>query len=154
MQYTGSKVENNILFENNLLEYSVYNIEYFMGGEEGIMKNVLIQNNVVRYGGYGWGYHTRADKNRGTNMQGRGKQNKTENFVFKNNIFDHSKSFLIEISAVDAKYYPKFIGNTYYQLNNSRVARIQDKDYGVKRYGAQTVTEFLGDTTGKLIIYK
>ena len=155
-QYDGAIVEEDILFENNLLEYSVYNIEYFMGREAGIMKDVFIQGNILRYGGYGWGYHTRPDKNRGTNYQGRGLQNQTANFVVKNNIFDHSMSFLAEFSANKEKpeWLPTFTGNTYYQEEDNRIARVNDKNYGVKRYGEQGIIDAFGDTTGKLHIYK
>ena len=153
-QFDGSREEKNILFENNLLEYSVYNIEYFMGGKDGVMKDVLIQGNIMRFGGYGWGYHTRPDKGRGTNFEGRGMQNRTENFVVKNNTFDLSQSFLREISAKEDAWLPTFTGNTYYQLDKTRVARIQDMDYGLKRYGEEIITQFLGDKTGKLVVYK
>ncbi len=162
MQYIGggseeNLIEENILFENNLLEYSVYNIEYFMSGKgsnPGIMRDVLIQDNVIRYGGYGFGMYTRPDKNRGTNIQGRGGLNATENFVFKNNVIDHSKSMLMELGASKEEYIPTFIGNTYYQEENNRIARINDKNYGVKRYGESAITDVLGDKTGKLVIYK
>ena len=125
-----------------------------MGGADGIMKDVLIQGNITRFGGYGWGYHTRPDKGRGTNYEGRGERNKTENFVVKNNIFDHSKSFLIEMSAKEDAWLPTFIGNKYYQIESSRIARVQDTDYGYKRYGDAIITEHIGDTTGKLVLYK
>ena len=155
-QYDGAIVEENIVFENNLLEYSVYNIEYFMGRAEGVMKDVLIQGNIMRYGGYGWGYHTRPDKNHGANYQGRGLQNHAENFIVKNNILDHSKSMLAEVGANKEKpeWLPTFIGNKYYQLEDSRIARVNDHNYGVKRYGAQGLIDGLGDTTGTLYIYK
>ncbi len=152
MQYTPAEgiLEQNILFENNLLEYSNYNIEYF---NSGLTKNVLIQNNIIRYGGYGFGMHTRPDKNKGTNIEGRGTK-LTENFVFKNNIIDHSKSFLVEGSAQDEANLPKFEGNKFMQLESSRVALWQGKNYGVKKYGEKAVTEILGDKTGTLHIYK
>ncbi len=152
MQYTPAEgiLEQNILFEDNLLEYSNYNIEYF---NSGLTKNVLIKDNVIRYGGYGFGMHTRPDKNKGTNIEGRGTK-LTENFVFKNNIIDHSKSFLVEGSGKDEANLPKFEGNKFMQLETSRVALWQGSNYGVKKYGLKAVTDILGDKTGTLYIYK
>ena len=158
MQYSSNTTspiyEENILFEDNLFEYSVYNIEYFyhvQNSKESSIRNVLIQDNIIRHGGYGWGYYSRSDKNKGTNVQGRG-TDRVENFVFKNNIFDHSKSYLIESSLGEGTIV--FTGNTYAQLEKSRICQINDKNYGVKRYGKTAITDILGDKTGKLIIIK
>lgn len=152
MQYIGDLDEKNILFEDNLLEYSVYNIEYFLNGGTGKMINVMIKDNIVRHGGYGWGYYSRPDKNKGCNIMGVG-DNKTENFVVQNNIFDHSKSYLIGMSANDESHLPVFKGNTYLQYENARVCQKQNKNYGIERYGEAAVTEGVGDATGKLIKY-
>ena len=152
MQYAGNLDEKNILFENNLLEYSVYNIEYFLNNGTGKLIDVMIKDNIIRHGGYGWGYYSRSDKNKGTNVMGRG-QNLAENFVFKNNIFDHSKSFLIEIQATEDQYLPKFEGNTYLQYTNARICMRQGKNFSVQRQGMGAITDGLGDATGKFVDY-
>lgn len=149
MQYVGSKTEQNILFENNLLEYSVYNIEYFLSG--GTFKNILIQNNIVRHGGYGWGYYSRPNKNRGTNVSG-GCATYNENFVYKNNIFDHSKSFLLSING-SGGFYPTFKGNTFAQKGGFRICIWDGKNYGMKKHGEEALNNVFKDLTGKLITY-
>lgn len=57
-QWSGDKTatgnEENIKYTNNLLEYSVYNIEYFLRDTQGKYKDVEFSGNIVRYAGYGW----------------------------------------------------------------------------------------------------
>lgn len=150
MQYSGNLTEENILFENNLLEYSFYNIEYFCPG--GVYRNILIQNNIVRHASYGWGFYSRPDKNRGTNVSG-GYADINENFVYKNNIFDHSKRFLLKIDTAPDAFFPTFEGNTFAQKGGLRILRKDDQDYGMKKHGEAVLTDIFKDKTGKLIMY-
>lgn len=158
MQYSSNSTtpiyEENILFEDNLFEYSVYNIEYFyhvQNSKESSIRNVLIQDNIIRHGGYGWGYYSRPNKNKGTNVSG-GCATYNENFVYKNNIFDHSKSFLLRING-SGGFYPTFEGNTFAQKGDFRICIWDGKNYGMKKHGEEALNNVFKDLTGKLITY-
>lgn len=155
MQYitksTEKTYEQNIHFTNNLLDYSVYNIEYFINGEGDYgMKDVEISNNIIRRGGYGWGYEARPNKNNGTNVQGISQYNKAENFVFRDNIFDRANSFLVNVSAGDTSWLPTFEGNTFVQYSTGRTFKHMGKNYGTNK-GIDPVKDVLGDKTATLI---
>ena len=149
---TGTVSEVNIKYTNNLLEYSVYNFEYFLRNTTGEFSNVEISNNIMRYGGYGWGTLSRPEKSAGTNIQG-GNSCKSENFVIKDNIFVHGMPKLIRIRNTNDSPMPEFIGNTYIVNKNRDIYHTYTKVFAAKDYVGKTAAEVFGDETGKLIIY-
>ena len=160
MQFQGETekivIEQNILFENNLLELNNYNIEYFLNPvpiEGSIIKDVSIKNNIIRGGGFGWGYHSRGDRDYGTNIMGGG-TNVTANFVYTGNIFEHAKSMLITIRSADEKHLPTFTGNTYAQYEKTQVLERQGFPYKIKKHGQKIYTDIIGDKSAKIILYQ
>ena len=149
---TGTVSEVNIKYTNNLLEYSVYNFEYFLRNTTGEFSNVEISNNIMRYGGYGWGTLSRPEKSAGTNIQG-GNSCKSENFVIKDNIFVHGMPKLIRINNTNGSPMPTFSGNTYI-INKTRDFFVTSEGtVSVKGNENKTAEEIYGDKTGKIIIY-
>ncbi len=57
----GTKDHDGVLFKDNLLEYSVYNIEFWSAG--GNIKNMKFTGNFLRYGGFGFGEYQRTENN-------------------------------------------------------------------------------------------
>ncbi len=108
----GTVKHENVLYKDNLIEYCIYNIEYFLeqdSNEEQVMKNVCMTGNILRFAGYGWGsYYSRA-----AHIKGWDHRNISENFVIENNILDRSRSMLIHCGVQDAKDLPTMKGNTY-----------------------------------------
>ena len=102
----------NVTYRNNLIEYCIYNIEYFLeqtGHEDQIMKNVIMEGNILRFAGYGWGsFYSRA-----AHIKGWDHRNISENFVIRNNIFDRSRSMVLHCGVQEAKHLPVMSGNTY-----------------------------------------
>lgn len=102
----------NVTYRNNLIEYCIYNIEYFLeqtGHEDLIMKNVIMEGNILRFAGYGWGsFYSRA-----AHIKGWDHRNISENFVIRNNIFDRSRSMVLHCGVQEAKHLPVMSGNTY-----------------------------------------
>lgn len=123
----------NVTYRDNLIEYCIYNIEYFLeqnGHEDQIMRNVVIENNILRFAGYGWGSHYP----RAAHIKGWDHRNISEDFIIKNNIFDRSRSMVIHCGVQDAKDLPVLCGNTYIHF--------ADNDHNLGRYCERGSTQF------------
>lgn len=57
----GEKDIEDVLFKDNLLEYNVFNIEFWSHG--GNIKNMKFTGNFLRYGGFGFGEYQRTENN-------------------------------------------------------------------------------------------
>lgn len=162
MQFQGETentiVEQNILFEGNLLELNYYNIEYFLNPVpigDSKFKNVLVNDNIIKDGGFGWGYYSRSDRTYGTNVMGNG-TNVSENFVFTNNTFLNAKSMLLVFSACDEEYLPTLDGNTYVLYRDTQVIERLGRPYNVVKYGQEIFSDskIVGDKNAKVILYE
>lgn len=166
MQYESDSTkelhEENIKFTNNLLEYNYYSIEYFFTcnkNAKSSIRNVDVSGNVIRWSGYGWGEWSRSDRGNAAAVQGRDNAMRTENFVFKNNIFDLSYasknkvSNLIRVTGVDSSELPTFVGNTYAQIPDELVVTSMSDKASIKADGAAGVLALLGDSSGKVVSY-
>lgn len=126
-------VHENVTYKDNLIEYCIYNIEYFLGQyghDDQIMKNVLMEGNILRFAGYGWGsFYARA-----AHIKGWDHRNISENFVIKNNIFDRSRSMVIHCGVQEAKHLPTLSDNTYIHF--------ADNNHNLGRYCERNSTEF------------
>ncbi len=131
-------VEDNMVFDSNLIEYCVMNIEIFTAGEAGANKivgvgtNCRFTNNILRFAGFGWGVHNRIGssdtatanisfyKGNGSGIYG------AENFIVENNILDTSYFSLISVGFPND---PNGQGPTI--RNNTYVQRVTEKSIGV-----------------------
>lgn len=120
---------NNIVFDGNLIERCVYNIEYFgrqHNGNNDVIANTAISNNILRFSGYGWG-NQRPDKGATAGIKGWDTKNISSNFVIENNIIDRGVDFLVHIGSyawditnqkltnATPQYLPTMSGNIYIQ---------------------------------------
>lgn len=109
----------NVTYKDNLIEYCIYNIEYFLeqaGNEEQVMKNIVMKDNILRFAGYGWGsYYSRA-----AHVKGWDHKNKSENFVIEGNIFDRSRSMVLHLGVVEEKHLPVLKNNTYIHFTDDK----------------------------------
>ena len=118
-------VEDSV-FRGNLFENNVYDYEYFlteydtdrkMKADSGFgFYNVLFEGNICRLNGYGFG-NQRPDRYTPSCLKSwAGHQNKSKNFVIKNNIFDRADYCLIQTtSGAGTEYRPILDGNVYCQ---------------------------------------
>ena len=108
----------NILYKNNLIEYCVYGIEYFLemncGDTESIMENVEMHGNIIRHGGEGWGQQ-RHNKTTPALIKGWSFYNRARNQSIHDNIFDRSAYRMFHLVAKKEKYCPILHKNTYIQ---------------------------------------
>lgn len=156
-QWSGDKTatgnEGNIKYTNNLLEYSVYNIEYFLRDTQGKYKDVEFSGNIVRYAGYGWGTLARGNNKDATNIRGVVTSG-VENFVINNNIFYMGTPNLIRIEVDRADQMPIFEGNTYVVSEKDNIfAQKGQKHTKATDAKNKTAKEIFGDETGKIIVY-
>lgn len=112
--------QSNITCRSNLIEYCTYSLEVWAGyAERDKMENILYENNILRFAGYGWGM---VRTNHGDTSHLRSTTSdityKATNFVIRNNIFDCSWKVLI-VQKGNAQPNIKYIGNSYYQRNDS-----------------------------------
>ena len=153
---TGDVSQENIAFTNNLLEYSVYNVEYFLRNSTGALRNIEISNNIMRYAGYGWGRLSRPDKTSPANIKG-GATATVENYVIKNNVFVHGNPSLIGITNGSKANDAVFSGNTYVVNKSNSLYTIKygskETDFKASNSSGKTAEEIFGDKTGKIIIY-
>jgi len=120
---------DKIVFDGNLIEKCVYNIEYFSrqyNGNKDIIANTTISNNILRLSGYGWG-NQRPDKGGTANIKGWDTKNISSNFVIRDNIIDRGLNHLVHISSFawdiekqrlttkTPQYLPSMINNTFIQ---------------------------------------
>jgi hypothetical protein len=113
---TQPVIMENVTYSNNLIEYCIYSIEYFLNqanSENDLMKNILIKNNICRYAGLGWGWQ-RPNKV-AMHIQGWRSRNPSENYIVTNNIFDRSRDRLIFIGAEKKASLPTMQNNIYIQ---------------------------------------
>ena len=115
----GKKIEmKNIRYLNNVVEYCVYSIEYFLektnGDTESYMDEILIQGNILRYSGYGWGQQ-RHNVDTPAHIKGWSYENTASNYRICDNIFDRAAYRMVHLVAKNQESCPQMNGNTYIQ---------------------------------------
>ena len=107
-----------IRYLNNLVEYCVYSIEYFLekqdGDTESFMDDILMEGNILRFSGYGWGQQ-RHNIHTPAHIKGWSYENTASNFKVRNNIFDRAAYRMLHLVAKEGKSCPVMEGNTYIQ---------------------------------------
>lgn len=124
-------IQKDVVYSNNLIEYCVYSIEYFLGAPaepdvERYQENILIENNIMRYAGFGFGIQ-RRDNTSPAHIKGWDHANFLKDgstFIVRNNVLDRSRRMLIHCGAISEKALPKFENNIYIQYDNLDTATI------------------------------
>ncbi|MBQ8509904.1 MAG: hypothetical protein IJ493_08375 [Clostridia bacterium] len=153
----------NILYRNNLVEYCVYSIEYFLemtnGDTESCMDGIEMCGNILRHSGYGWGqqrhnYHTPA------HIKGWSYTNKAANYTVHDNIFDRAAYRMLHLVAEKDDSCPDMHGNTYIQHEGGMIGQyggnelaepeilVFDDEADVK------IEKIFGDTDAKVYIIR
>ena len=125
---------DNIRYLNNLIEYCVYSIEYFLektcGDTKSKITNCEIANNILRYSGYGWGQQ-RHNTHTPAHIKGWSYENTAENYTIHNNIFDRAAYRMLHLVAKEKESLPQMWENTY----------IQKLGHTLGQYGANNIAE-------------
>ncbi len=159
----GEFVESNITYNNNLMEYNSSQFTYFVSDEQqrAVMKNVAITNNIVRYTCYGWGSERPSNSNSSgitSGIANKSQNNRSENFVINNNIFDRGARNLVTPTAFKNQWLPSFDGNTFIQTEDKQLFALQDENrdrpkiYRADETGEENIKNILGDKNAKVVI--
>ncbi len=117
-----ASVIENVIFDNNVVEYCNYNVEYWnecTSQDETLQSNSYINNyeitnNIMRYAGFGVS-QTRPDKNKSAHIKTWYNDNVVKGkYIIENNIFDNSAEHVFYIHAVNENSLPKIKNNTFY----------------------------------------
>jgi len=152
----------NIEYSENLVEYAVYSIEYFLeirDESNSYMKGIKMHDNILRYSGYGWGqqrhnYHTPAQ------IKGWSYENPASDYEIYNNIFDRAAYRMLHLVAKKPESLPKMYGNTYIQYENNMIGQYganEEKEPDILCFdenAEKTVKETLGDKDASVIVIK
>ena len=143
-QYSGvgSKVYNhtNVLYLNNVIEYCVYSIEYFVSGCEpgnpSVMTNFRIEGNYMWYASRGFcEQRPPADRSWGAHIKGRCSKtgNRAKDYVIKDNVFVDGKDRLVQITSNlyntdGSDSMPTFTGNIFVEEYGRKFGQIEQSD--------------------------
>ena len=108
----------DIRYLNNLVEYCVYSIEYFLektdGDTESYIDGCEMCGNILRFSGYGWGQQ-RHNTYTPAHIKGWSYENTARNYSIHDNIFDRAAYRMVHLVAKKAESCPVMYRNTYIQ---------------------------------------
>ena len=131
---TRNKVEmKRIRYSNNLIEYCVYGIEYFLdqieGERESCMDDVVMCGNIIRLSGYGWGQQ-RHNEHTPALIKGWSYVNTAKNYRIYDNIFDRSAYRMLHLVALKDEFCPEMHDNTYIQYKGGMIGQYGGNENG------------------------
>ena len=151
-QFTTSdtKIEmKNVLYKDNLVEYCVYGIEYFLEKEienESSMSNIEICGNIIRFSGYGWGQQ-RHNVDTPAHIKGWSYVNTAHDFVIHHNVFERAAYRMLHLVAREQESLPKLYENTYIQKTGGMLGQ-----YGANKEQEPEIVIF--DSTVEKVIHE
>lgn len=155
------KTMTGIRYENNLVEYCVYAIEYFLdmnnGDTESYMRDVVMCGNLLRLSGYGWGQQ-RHNTDTPALIKGWSYVNAASDYVVRDNIFDRSAYRMLHLVAEKQDSCPNMDGNTYIQHAGGMLGQYGGNEISepeIIRFDENiesAITDVLGDRNAKLCV--
>jgi len=107
-----------IRYLNNLVEYCVYSIEYFLektgGDTESYIRDCEMAGNILRFSGFGWGQQ-RHNTYTPAHIKGWSYENTASDYTIHDNIFDRANYRMVHLVAKKPESCPVMYGNTYIQ---------------------------------------
>lgn len=124
----------NIRYQNNLIEYCVYSIEYFLektaGDTESYIEDCEMSHNILRFSGFGWGQQ-RHNTHTPAHIKGWSYENTARDYRIHDNLFDRAAYRMLHLVAKEETSLPKMWNNVYVQKANATLGQ----------YGANRETE-------------
>ena len=116
----------NVLYKNNLVEYCVYGIEYFLdmsnGDVDSFMDNIEMCGNIIRHSGFGWGQQ-RHNTHTPAHIKGWSYVNVARNYTVHDNVFDRAGYRMLHLVAQKDEYCPEMHDNTYVQYEGGMLGQ-------------------------------
>ena len=151
----------NVRYLDNLVEYCVYSIEYFLeklgGDTESYMDDIVIAGNILRHSGYGWGQQ-RHNTHTPAHIKGWSYENTASHYAIYNNIFDRAGYRMLHLVAKYPESLPVMSGNTYVQHKGGMLgqygANVEAEPAVLTFDGEveQTISEVFGDKNATVCI--
>ena len=147
----GDGTFKDVTYSGNLIEKCIWSIEYYHGNPDPknvkrLMKNIIFEDNILRKAGEGFGTQRLTGNNAAHIMSWWFHENKAENFIIKNNIFDRSSHCLIQINAAEQDSLPDMSGNKYIHKYGSIFGRYGKLPSGLKYEDVQLVFDEEAET--------
>ncbi len=106
----------NIKYTNNVMEYSNYSIEWFLGnvpsGNKSVMRDVLVENNLMWYAGEGLSSQ-RDDKNEAAHIKSWGHHNPGSNVTVKDNLMAYTTVMQVHLFSINEEGVGRLSNNTF-----------------------------------------
>lgn len=99
-QGSGTNVQENITYRNNVVWNSEYSFEYWNRGPASRTRDIVFEHNTCVDAGHGWGHDQRPDPN-GRHLMFYNNSAATTNVVIRNNIFCNATDSLLRLSGRD-----------------------------------------------------
>ncbi len=152
-----------IRYLDNLVEYCVYSIEYFlekdMGDTESYIRDCEMSGNILRFSGYGWGQQ-RHNVHTPAHIKGWSYENTASKYSIHDNVFDRAAYRMLHLVAKKPESCPEMARNTYvqklgltlgqYGANESAEPPILPFDENAEN----TIAEVFGETDAKVYYCK
>lgn len=126
-------VLKDVLYKDNLAEYCVYAIEYFLdknkGDKESYMENIEMCGNILRFSGYGWGQQ-RHNVDTPALIKGWSYVNTARDYCIHDNILDRCAYRMVHLVAEDSASCPVMRNNTYIQDLGQKIGQYGGKENG------------------------
>lgn len=153
-QSTERNIMADIEYNDNLIEYCFWSIEYYnMSAGTGTYRetqNVYVHDNFCRFGGEGWGCKGR-ESSAPMYCLAAG-PDKTENYVTENNIFDRCLGYLISTYSENTADEYVFRSNTYVQPKGAVFARVKNTDLILDGGAADMMEKYFGEKSPTLAV--
>ncbi len=156
-------VMENVLYKDNLIEYCVYGIEYFLDMNndeaESYMKNIEMCGNIIRFSGYGWGQQ-RHNTDTPAHIKGWSYKNVASDFTVHDNIFDRAGYRMLHLVAEKYEYCPEMHDNTYIQREGGMLGQYggnEVKEPEIEIYddkADEKIENIFGDKNAKVYIIR
>ena len=121
----------NVLYKNNVLEYCVYPIEYFLGnipeGNPSHYDNIVYEGNIMWHTGEGLGSQ-RPDETQPAAIKGWTHNNPTKNFVIKDNLAIYSTQMFVHTN------FKNLLDTTGIELSNNTFVGTYGQRFGAYGY--------------------
>ncbi len=99
-QGSGTNVQENIVYRNNVIWNCEYSFEYWNRDESSRTNNIRFEHNTCVDAGFGWGHRQRPDRN-GRHLMFYDNSAVTSNMVVHYNIFSNATDSLLRLHGRD-----------------------------------------------------
>jgi hypothetical protein len=133
-QGSGTNVQENITYRNNVIWNCEYSFEYWNREKTSRTRNIRFEHNTCVNAGYGWGHRQRPDPN-GRHLMFYDNTAATEKFVVRYNVFANATDSCLRLAGRDWTAALEMDCNCWFQARGPLVLW-QSEKVGPERFAA------------------